>query len=78
MATPSHLIWVVSFRIGQVNTVAIEDVLSRQAGIEAAMTAEGYDNFLFVITDILNSNSKPFSWVETCRSWSCICWSIDQ
>lgn len=46
------------FRIGQVNTVAIEDVLSRQAGIEAAMTAEGYDNFLFVITDILNSNSK--------------------
>lgn len=46
------------FRIGQVNTVDIDDVLSRQAGIEAAMTEEGYDNFLFVITDILHSNSK--------------------
>lgn len=46
------------FRIGQVNTVDIDDVLSRQEGIEAAMTEEGYDNFLFVITDILHSNSK--------------------
>lgn len=51
-----------SFRIGQVNTVDIDDVLARQAGIESEMQAErqaeGYDNFLFVITDILNSNSK--------------------
>lgn len=46
------------FRIGQVNTVDIDDVLSRQAGIEAAMLSEGYEDFLFVITDILNSNSK--------------------
>ncbi|MBZ5964278.1 manganese-dependent inorganic pyrophosphatase [Leuconostoc gelidum subsp. gelidum] len=46
------------FRIGQVNTVDIADVLTRQSGIEAAMIAEGYEDFLFVITDILNSNSK--------------------
>ncbi len=46
------------FRIGQVNTVDIDDVLARQSGIEAAMVAEGYEDFLFVITDILNSNSK--------------------
>ncbi|WP_220739062.1 manganese-dependent inorganic pyrophosphatase [Leuconostoc miyukkimchii] len=46
------------FRIGQVNTVDIDDVLSRQSGIEAAMLSEGYEDFLFVITDILNSNSK--------------------
>ena len=46
------------FRIGQVNTVDIDEVLSRQSGIEAAMVEEGYEDFLFVITDILNSNSK--------------------
>ncbi|CAH1850233.1 manganese-dependent inorganic pyrophosphatase [Convivina intestini] len=46
------------FRIGQVNTVDIDDVLARQAGLETAMKAEGYEDFLFVITDILNSNSK--------------------
>jgi Inorganic pyrophosphatase/exopolyphosphatase len=46
------------FRIGQVNTVDIDEVLSRQAGIEAAIAEEGYEDFLFVITDILNSNSK--------------------
>ncbi|MCM0583192.1 manganese-dependent inorganic pyrophosphatase [Weissella diestrammenae] len=46
------------FRIGQVNTVDIEDALTRQSEIEEAMKAEDFDNFLFVITDILNSNSK--------------------
>lgn len=46
------------FRIGQVNTVDIDAVLARQPGIEAAMREEGYEDFLFVITDILNSNSK--------------------
>lgn len=46
------------FRIGQVNTVDIEDTLNRKAEFEAAMQAAEYQNFLFVITDILNSNSK--------------------
>lgn len=47
-----------TFRIGQVNTVDIDEALNRQSELETAMQAEGYDNFLFVITDILNSNSK--------------------
>ncbi|AEJ22979.1 manganese-dependent inorganic pyrophosphatase [Weissella koreensis] len=47
-----------TFRIGQVNTVDIDETLERQSELESAMQAEGYDNFLFVITDILNSNSK--------------------
>ncbi|MCK8617139.1 manganese-dependent inorganic pyrophosphatase [Fructobacillus sp. M158] len=46
------------FRIGQVNTVDIDDVLKRQADLEKAMKASGYEDFLLVITDILNSNSK--------------------
>lgn len=46
------------FRIGQVNTVDIADVLKRQEDLEKAMKASGYENFLLVITDILNSNSK--------------------
>ncbi|WEV53993.1 manganese-dependent inorganic pyrophosphatase [Leuconostocaceae bacterium ESL0723] len=46
------------FRIGQVNTVDIDAVLARQAGLEAAIKSEGYEDFLFIITDILNSNSK--------------------
>lgn len=33
------------FRIGQVNTVDIDEVLSRQAGIEAAIAEEGYEDF---------------------------------
>lgn len=49
-------------RIGQVNTVDINDVLARQESLEnvmkSQMAAENYDVFLFVITDILNSNSK--------------------
>ncbi|CAK8054051.1 manganese-dependent inorganic pyrophosphatase [Eupransor demetentiae] len=46
------------FRIGQVNTVDIDEVLARKAGLTAAMKEEGYEDFLLVITDILNSNSK--------------------
>lgn len=47
--------------IAQVNTVDVNDVLARQAEIEEAMgrivADKGLDLFLFVITDILNSDS---------------------
>lgn len=47
--------------IAQVNTVEVDDVLSRQAELEAALGAvvaeKDLDLFLFVITDILNSDS---------------------
>lgn len=53
-----------SVRIGQVNTVDLQDVISRQSGIEAAMTAEreseGYDLFITLATNILDSNSELF------------------
>lgn len=49
-------------RVAQVNTVDINEVLARQADIEAAMTASnaanGYSDFVLMITDILNSNSE--------------------
>lgn len=49
-------------RVAQVNTVDINDVLARQVEIEAAMTvsseANGYSDFVLMITDILNSNSE--------------------
>ncbi|KIS04039.1 manganese-dependent inorganic pyrophosphatase [Paucilactobacillus wasatchensis] len=49
-------------RIGQVNTVDLDDVFSRQAGLEEAMTNEnsgnGYDLFLLLATNILDSNSE--------------------
>lgn len=48
-------------RIGQVNTVDVNEVLARQTELEDAMTAanttENYDLFVLVITDILASNS---------------------
>ena len=48
-------------RIGQVNTVDLDDVFSRQEGIEAAMQARmdenGYDTFVLIVTNILNSDS---------------------
>ena len=48
--------------IAQVNTVAIEDVLKREEEIKEAIKKEisenGLDLFVFVITDILNSNSE--------------------
>lgn len=49
-------------RVAQVNTVDIAEVLKRQAEIEAAMTAasaaNGYSDFVLMITDIVNSNSE--------------------
>ena len=50
-----------SLRIGQVNTVDVNDVLSRQEELELAMANEnsenGFDMFVLVITNILDSNS---------------------
>ena len=50
------------YSIAQVNTVSIPDVLRRKAKIEDAMNKEIKDKeldlFVFVITDILNSNSE--------------------
>lgn len=49
-------------RVAQVNTVDIAEVLERQAEIEAAMfassEANGYSDFVLMITDIVNSNSE--------------------
>ncbi|MBM7636212.1 manganese-dependent inorganic pyrophosphatase [Streptococcus saliviloxodontae] len=49
-------------RVAQVNTVDINDVLARQeeieAAIEASSQANGYSDFVLMITDILNSNSE--------------------
>ena len=49
-------------RIGQVNTVDLDDVFSRQADLEATMKAlmdaNGYDTFLLVATNILDSDSE--------------------
>ncbi len=62
-------------RIAQVNTVDLKEVFDRQSELEAAMKAEseekGYDLFLLIATDILNSNSEllvtgePVAKVET-------------
>lgn len=47
--------------IAQVNAVDTNDVLSRQAEVEAALSSivaeKGLDLFLFVVTDILNNDS---------------------
>ncbi|EPY07292.1 inorganic pyrophosphatase [Paenibacillus sp. E194] len=47
--------------IAQVNAVDVNDVLSRQAEVEAALNdiiaTKGLDLFVFVVTDILNSDS---------------------
>ena len=52
----------VKFKIAQINTVSIEDVLRRQAQLEEVINKtvkeEGLDLFVFAITDILNSNSE--------------------
>ncbi|QDK71771.1 manganese-dependent inorganic pyrophosphatase [Lactococcus protaetiae] len=49
-------------RIAQVNTVDIPEVLARlvdlKSAIKSAMEANGYDDFVFMITDIVNSNSE--------------------
>lgn len=50
-----------NLRIGQVNTVDVNDVLSRQAELENEMKNQneinGFDMFLLVITNILDSDS---------------------
>ncbi|MFD1485214.1 manganese-dependent inorganic pyrophosphatase [Lacticaseibacillus baoqingensis] len=55
-------------RIGQVNVVDLEEIYARQADIEANLKAEaeknGYDLFLLVATDILNSNSTGLAFGE--------------
>lgn len=49
-------------RIAQINTVDFNDILGRQAELEAAMTAEiaanGYEMFVLIITNILDSDSE--------------------
>ena len=49
-------------RVAQVNTVDINEVLERQAEIEtainAAIAANGYSDFVLMVTDSLNSNSE--------------------
>lgn len=49
-------------RIGQVNTVDLNDVFDRQADLETKMNelsaANGYDTFLLVATNILDSDSE--------------------
>lgn len=51
-----------SVRVAQVNTVDIPEVLARQSEIETAiktaMQANSYSDFVFMITDIVNSNSE--------------------
>ena len=50
-----------NLRIGQVNTVDVQDVLSRQEELETEMQkqmdANGFDMFVLVITNILDSDS---------------------
>ena len=52
----------IKYVIAQVNTVSIPDVLKRKAKIETAINkeilSEGLSLFVFVITDIVNSNSE--------------------
>ncbi len=51
-------------RIDQINTVDLNEIYDRQSAIQDAMKAEadkeGYDLFLVIATDILNSNSVGF------------------
>ncbi|MBO1306800.1 manganese-dependent inorganic pyrophosphatase [Enterococcus sp. 669A] len=49
-------------RVAQVNTVDLDEVFARQDALKAAMIAEnaekGYDLFLLLVTNILNSDSE--------------------
>ncbi|EOH88604.1 manganese-dependent inorganic pyrophosphatase [Enterococcus pallens] len=49
-------------RVAQVNTVDLDEVFARQEALKAAMVAEnaekGYDLFLLLVTNILNSDSE--------------------
>ena len=51
----------LTLRIGQVNTVDLNDVFARQADLEKAMESlmseNGYDTFVLIVTNILNSDS---------------------
>ena len=53
-----------SIRIDQINTVDLNDVISREDGIKKAMNDEadekGYDLFLVLATNVLDSNSELF------------------
>ncbi|MCI1987321.1 MAG: manganese-dependent inorganic pyrophosphatase [Lactobacillus sp.] len=55
-------------RIGQVNVVDLDEIYARQATIEATLKAEaeknGYDLFVLIATDILNSNSAGLAFGE--------------
>ncbi|GAA3608636.1 manganese-dependent inorganic pyrophosphatase [Secundilactobacillus similis DSM 23365 = JCM 2765] len=55
-------------RIDQINTVDLNDVISREAGIKQAMAdeaaKEGYDLFLVLATNVLDSNSELFVYGE--------------
>lgn len=57
-----------SVRIDQINTVDLNDVISREAGIKQAMAdeaaKEGYDLFLVLATNVLDSNSELFVYGE--------------
>lgn len=50
-----------TLRIGQVNTVDLDDVFARQADLEKTMHSEmeknNYDLFILIVTNILNSDS---------------------
>lgn len=50
-----------NIRIGQVNTVDVDELMARQEALEAAMKTEnaenGFDLFLLVVTNILTSDS---------------------
>ena len=52
----------VVFQVSQINTACIEDVLKNQKDIEEAMekfiSSNEINAFMFVITDIINSNSE--------------------
>lgn len=49
-------------RVGQVNTVDLDDVFSRQADLEKEMhnlmDANGYETFVLMVTNILNSDTQ--------------------
>ncbi len=58
--------------IAQVNAVDVNDVLSRQAEVEAALNTiiadKGLDLFVFVVTDILNNDSVALSLGKAAKS----------
>lgn len=51
-------------RIGQVNTVDLDEVIARRSDLEALMAADNeanqYDLFVLLVTDVLESNSIAF------------------